>query len=258
MVSNIDVTDTAIQGVKIIRPLHVFEDHRGIYRETWNELDYDTVLGHPGLRICGGKGVFFVADDISISRRNVLRGIHGDYENYKLVSCLYGVFFLAVVDWRPDSPTYRQNIGITLSDRNYLSVLIPPGCGNGHLVLSETAIFHYKQSEYYSREGQFTIAWDDPALGIPWPISTYPILSERDSDVPLMKTTRAEEEEGENEPEMLFGYPIVYVDNDDLHATIDNISLDVSEFQASVKDSISLSLPDEQIPYKEGELFSDN
>jgi len=175
-VSNISVADTAIQGVKVITPLHVFEDHRGIYRETWNQFDYDT---DPDLRI-PGKGVYFVADDISVSRRNVLRGIHGDYKTFKLVSCLYGAFFLVVVDWRPDSPTYRQYVKITLSDRNYLSVLIPPGCGNGHLVLSETAIFHYKQSEYYNRGGQFTIAWDDPALNICWPISTFPILSERD------------------------------------------------------------------------------
>jgi len=187
-VSNIDVADTAIQGVKIITPLYIFEDHRGIYRETWNQLDYDTVLGHPGLREFG-EGVYFVADDISISRRNVLRGIHGDYETFKLISCLHGSFFLVVVDWRPYSPTDHQHIGITLSDRNHLSVLVPPGCGNGHLVLSETAIFHYKQSEYYDRDGQFTIAWNDPVLGIQWPISLPPILSERDKNIPFFDET---------------------------------------------------------------------
>lgn len=210
--SNISVTDTAIQGVKIIAPLHVFEDHRGVYRELWNLSDYSTeAIGTGPTGVTTPNGVW-CADDISVSRKNVLRGIHGDYRTWKLVSCLYGAFFLAVVDWRPDSPTDRQHIGITLSDRNYLSVLIPPGCGNGHFVLSETAIFHYKQSEFYSREEQFTIAWDDPALGIPWPISTYPILSERDSDVPPMRMTEAQKEKA-------------------LYATIDNISLDASEFE---------------------------
>lgn len=237
--SNIDVADTAIQGVKIITPLYIFEDHRGIYRETWNQLDYDTVLGHPGLREFG-EGVYFVADDISISRRNVLRGIHGDYETFKLISCLHGSFFLVVVDWRPYSPTDHQHIGITLSDRNHLSVLVPPGCGNGHLVLSETAIFHYKQSEYYDRDGQFTIAWNDPVLGIQWPISLPPILSERDKNVPFFNTGMAN---------------YIVVDDD---ATLEDIAQDVIEDCDEDQEAFPGLSSGDWISYTEGDFFSDN
>lgn len=175
----ISVYDTDIEDIKIISPPAIFEDYRGVYRELFNEFDYSPLVGHMKLR--GASPGMWWADDISISRKDVLRGIHGDYKTWKLVSCLRGAFYLVVVDWREDSPTYKNWTSITLSDRNYLSVLIPPGCGNGHLVLTEEAIFHYKQSEPYDRDGQFTIAWDDPELDIHWPLSTlFPILSKRD------------------------------------------------------------------------------
>jgi len=109
----------------------------------------------------------------------VLRGIHGDDKTWKLVSCPWGRFYLVVVCMDQRSKFYKQWQAFTLSDTNRLQVLVPPNHGNGHLVLSEWAIFHYKQSQYYDRVNQFTLKWNDPELDIYWPIGT-PILSGRD------------------------------------------------------------------------------
>lgn len=158
-----------MEGVKVIEPPTIFEDHRGTYVEIFNAELYKQ----------NGIDVTFVQDDISVSSRHVLRGIHGDRETWKLVSCLYGKFYLVVVNWDETSEQYRQWESFTLSDGNRLQVLIPPKFGNGHVVLSEHAIFHYKQSTYYDRSGQFTLTWNDPNIGIWWPISA-PILSRRD------------------------------------------------------------------------------
>jgi dTDP-4-dehydrorhamnose 3,5-epimerase len=166
----IKVTDTSLAGVKLIQP-YVFEDFRGQYVEIYNRELYSE----------NGVGIEFIQDDISVSTRNVLRGIHGDAETFKLVSCLHGKFYLAVVNCDRDSPDFGKWEGFTLSEHNRLQVLIPPKHGNGHLVLSDQAIFHYKQSTYYNQKGQFTYRWDDPELGIWWPIGN-PILSKRDSE----------------------------------------------------------------------------
>jgi dTDP-4-dehydrorhamnose 3,5-epimerase len=123
--------------------------------------------------------VRFIEDDISVSRRDVLRGIHGDAKTWKLVSCLHGSFYLAVVNCDEKSKAFGQWVSFTLSDRNRYQVLIPPHHGNGHVVLSDWAVFHYKQSEYYDPARQFTYRWDDPRLKIWWPIRS-PILSKRD------------------------------------------------------------------------------
>jgi dTDP-4-dehydrorhamnose 3,5-epimerase len=166
----LEVKQTKLDGVLLIKPPTVFEDFRGSYVETYNEKLYNEA----------GIKVKFIQDDISVSHKNVLRGIHGDDVTWKLVSCLYGKFYLVVVNWDKTSPQYKQWESFTLSDENRLQVLIPARFGNGHVVLSETAIFHYKQNTYYDRSRQFTILWDDPELKIEWPI-TNPILSERDS-----------------------------------------------------------------------------
>jgi dTDP-4-dehydrorhamnose 3,5-epimerase len=166
------VQHTSLDGVLVIEPPTVFEDFRGAYVETYNRRLYAEA----------GIAVDFVQDDISVSSRNVLRGIHGDTRTWKLISCLHGQFYLVVVNWDPDSPQCGKWEGFTLSDRNRLQVLVPPRFGNGHLVLSEEAIFHYKQSTEYDRAGQFTLLWDDPRLGIWWPTRS-PILSQRDQGV---------------------------------------------------------------------------
>lgn len=164
-----EVAKTSLGGVLLITPPTIFRDFRGEYVETYNLELYKAA----------GIDVDFVQDDISVSGKHVLRGIHGDSETWKLVSCLSGEFFLAVVNWDPASPEYRRWETFVLSDQNHLQVLIPPRFGNGHVVLTDTAIFHYKQSTYYNRAGQFTIKWNDPRLAIPWPVEE-PILSERD------------------------------------------------------------------------------
>src|SRR4030042_5248825 len=164
------VEETKLDGVLLIEPPTIFEDFRGTYVETYNEKLY---------REAGIK-VKFVQDDISVSSQNVLRGIHGDSKTCELVSCLYGEFYLAVVNWDEASPQFGKWDSFVLSDRNRLQVLVPPRFGNGHVVLSKSAIFHYKQSTYYHRAGQFTILWNDPRLNIPWPVKN-PRLSKRDS-----------------------------------------------------------------------------
>jgi len=166
---SLNVSESKLSQVWIVNPPTNFEDFRGSYVELYNESLYREA----------GIEVDFIQDDISTSSRHVLRGIHGDRETWKLISCLYGKFYLVVVDMDEASPTYRQWEGFTLSDTNRLQVLVPPKHGNGHVVLSDTAIFHYKQNTLYDRSGQFTILWNDPAFGIWWPVKN-PILSQRD------------------------------------------------------------------------------
>lgn len=164
------VAETKLQGVKLITPPTMAEDFRGTYVELYNEELYRS----------HGIDVGFVQDDISTSSRHVLRGIHGDGKTWKLISCLVGTFYLMVVNNDPSHPQYRQWQGFTLSDRNRQQVLVPPRFGNGHVVMSDVAVFHYKQSTYYDRPSQFTLLWNDPALGLWWPVA-QPIVSRRDA-----------------------------------------------------------------------------
>lgn len=167
---NIAVTQTSLDGVLEIVPL-VFEDFRGYYIETYNKASYHAA----------GINQEFIQDDISVSDKHVLRGIHGDAETWKLISCLYGKFYLAVVDCRKDALTFGKWQTFTLTAANRKQVLVPPGFGNGHLVLSEKTIFHYKQTSYYAPETQFTYRYDHHEFDIYWPV-TAPILSKRDRD----------------------------------------------------------------------------
>lgn len=169
---DIKITKSKLEGVLLIEPATNFEDYRGDYVELYNEKIYKDA----------GIPFDFVQDDISTSSRHVLRGIHGDRNTSKLVSCLYGKFYLVVINNIDGHPQQGQWDSFTLSDKNRHQVLIPAGFGNGHLVLSEAAIFHYKQSTYYDRSGQFTLMWNDPKLGLWWPVKN-PILSQRDAGV---------------------------------------------------------------------------
>lgn len=166
----ISIRGTKLEKVKLIK-LDTFEDHRGYYAETYNEKAYKDA----------GIDIKFVQDDISVSSRNVLRGIHGDAETWKLISCLWGKFYLIVINWDKESQQFGKWESFTLSDHNHHQVLIPPKFGNGHLVLSEKAIFHYKQNTYYNPSEQFTIKWNDPKLNIWWPAKN-PIISRRDEE----------------------------------------------------------------------------
>lgn len=163
-----EISETKLKGVLLIKP-DVFEDHRGEYVETYNEVLYNK----------NGINMKFVQDDISVSTINVLRGIHGDAETWKLISCLYGKFYFVVVNCDTESPEFGKWQSFVLSDRNRLQVLVPPKHGNAHLILSDLAIFHYKQTSYYDPSKQFTYKWDDPELNIWWPVKA-PVLSMRD------------------------------------------------------------------------------
>ena len=156
------------EGVKILSP-SVYTDYRGDLWTLWHrdKGDFDLDFNH---------------DKVSTSRKNVLRGIHGDFKSYKLVTCLYGELYFVVVDNRRDSPTYGEWDWIILDDKTKKQVLLSPGIGNGFLVLSEKSVFHYKwcySGPYPDVNKQFTIKWDDPELNIDWPIKD-PILQPRD------------------------------------------------------------------------------
>lgn len=152
-----------------------FKDHRGEYVETYNADTYNFTSWL-------GKNINFVEDDISKSKKGVLRGLHGDQKTWKLVQCLHGSILLVVVDVRKDSRTYLKHQKFLINDRNKTQVLVPPGCGNGHYCISESCIFSYKQSEIYSgANNQFTLRWNDPCFMIDWP-DKDPIISERDKE----------------------------------------------------------------------------
>ena len=162
------VENSNLQDVKIIIP-ESFEDFRGEYIETYNKERYNEK----------GINIDFIQDDYSWSFKNVLRGLHGDEDTWKLVSCPFGKYYLVVIYLNKDSATYKKWDYFIVSDINKRQVLIPPNHANGHLILSEKAIFHYKQSEYYSTTEQFTIKYNDPKYNIWWPIKN-PLTSQRD------------------------------------------------------------------------------
>jgi dTDP-4-dehydrorhamnose 3,5-epimerase len=162
-----------VEKTKLDRVLSIwlegFEDHRGEYVETYNEQDYFEA----------GIKMRFIQDDYSCSTKHVLRGLHGDKETWKLITCPHGKLYLAVVNCIEGSPEFGKWDAFVLSDRNHRQILIPPNFGNGHLILSDSAIFHYKQSTYYNPKAQFSYKWNDPRFNIWWPIRD-PILSRRD------------------------------------------------------------------------------
>ena len=164
----IKIKKTKLNGVLLIK-LDAFEDHRGEYVETYNEAAYREA----------GIDISFIQDDYSISERNVLRGLHGDAETWKLITCPFGKLYLVVVDCMESSQDFGKWESFILSDRNHHQVLIPPYFGNGHLVLSDVAIFAYKQSSYYDPSKQFSFTWNDPRFAIWWPVKK-PVLSRRD------------------------------------------------------------------------------
>lgn len=148
----------------------VNHDYRGELWTLWNKNQL------PNLN--------FNHDKVSTSRKHVLRGIHGDQKSWKLIECLYGEMYFVVVDNRPESEYYGKWTSMMLSDKKRQSILLPPRFGNGFLVMSDLAIFHYKwayEGDYPDVEDQFTINWQDTKLNIYWPISN-PILSERDKN----------------------------------------------------------------------------
>ncbi len=170
------VEKTKLDGVLLISPPTSHSDFRGSYVEIYNRKAYEEA----------GITTDFVQDDVSVSYRHVLRGIHGDDRTTKLCWCSLGRIHHVVLNCNPKHPQYLQWQSFLLSDETRQQVLIPPRFGNSFLVLSEVAAFSYKQSTYYEGAGkQFTYRWNDPAIDIYWPIAN-PILSERDAKAPLL------------------------------------------------------------------------
>ena len=165
------IENTKLDGVKLIT-LNKFDDFRGGYIETYNEKEYFEK----------GIDIKFVQDDISWSSKHVLRGVHGDEGTYKLISCLHGNFYFVVVNNDPTHPQYKQWESFSLNAEKPQQVLVPPKFGNGHLIMSEKAIFCYKQSTYYDEYEQFTIKWNDPNYNMWWPVKN-PIISQRDEGI---------------------------------------------------------------------------
>ena len=145
-----------------------FIDHRGYYWTSWKRSFF--------------KNIKFKHDKFSLSKKNVLRGLHGDNKTWKLVSCPYGKFLLVVVNCVKGSKNYLKWKSWILSHKNGIQILIPPNYANGHLCLSEKCLFHYKLSykgSYLDASKQFSLRWNDPKIKIKWRIKK-PILSNRD------------------------------------------------------------------------------
>ena len=172
---NVEKSD--LGGVLLIQPA-IHSDSRGRFFESYQKERYREI----------GIGEEFVQDNQSVSQKNTIRGLHyrAPLEQAKLVRVIRGEVFDVVVDIRKESPTFGQWRGYTLSDSNYLQVYIPVGFAHGFCVLSETAEFLYKVSEYYSAENEKGIMWNDPDIGIKWPTLT-PVLSEKDKTNPALK-----------------------------------------------------------------------
>jgi dTDP-4-dehydrorhamnose 3,5-epimerase len=165
---------TEIDGVVLIEP-DVHGDERGFFVETFRAGEFASL----------GVQVEFIQENHSRSAERVLRGIHMQRGQAKLVRCARGAIFDVAVDLRPDSPTYRRWEGYELDDVNHRQLLIPDGFGHGFCVLSEEADVLYRVSTYYDPELESGIAWDDPEVAVRWPISD-PILSERDRNAPRL------------------------------------------------------------------------
>jgi len=172
--------ETAIKGVFILEP-KVFQDARGYFMEAWKQADFDAHVGP----------VTFIQDNESKSSYGVLRGLHyqkGDASQAKLVRVIKGKVLDVAVDIRKSSPTFGQHVMVELSEENKRQFFIPRGFAHGFLVLSEEAIFTYKVDNPYAPQCDAGIRWNDPDLGIEWPIDPAEVLtSEKDLKQPLLK-----------------------------------------------------------------------
>ena len=165
---------TDIEGVWVLEP-KVFEDARGYFMETWREEDFNKAIG---------QDTHFVQDNQSMSSRGVLRGLHfqkGADSQAKLVRVLQGTVVDVAVDLRKDSPTFGKYVMVELSAENKKQLFIPRGFAHGFQVLSETAVFTYKVDNRYAPQSECSIRYDDPTIGIEWPITgDEVVLSEKD------------------------------------------------------------------------------
>jgi dTDP-4-dehydrorhamnose 3,5-epimerase len=171
------VTQTKISEVLLFEP-DAFGDPRGWFLETWRKNIYEQA----------GVNLPFVQDNVSFSQKNVLRGLHFQFPHQqgKLVGVLYGKVFDAAVDIRLGSPTFGKWVGETLSSDNHKQMYIPPGFAHGFCVLSDTAVFSYKCTDYYNAAEDAGISFSDPDIAIAWPIAS-PLVSKKDTALPRLK-----------------------------------------------------------------------
>ena len=177
---NFTITESqVINGVWVIKP-SVTEDSRGNIWTSYLKDEIEKLLP---------SGLYFKHDKFSQSKKNVLRGIHGDAKSWKLVTCVFGSINQVVVDCRKDSDTYRLYESFNIDGGNQISVLIPPLLGNAYYVESNQAVYHYKlayEGEYIDADEQFSYKWNDPQFNIKWATKT-PIISSRDQNAKLVK-----------------------------------------------------------------------
>ncbi|EAB4959218.1 dTDP-4-dehydrorhamnose 3,5-epimerase [Salmonella enterica] len=173
-----NVIKTKIPDVLIFEP-KVFSDERGFFMESFNQKIFEEAVG---------RKVEFVQDNHSKSTKGVLRGLHYQIEPYaqgKLVRCVAGEVFDVAVDIRKDSETFGKWVGVNLSSENKKQLWIPEGFAHGFLVLSDSAEFLYKTTNFYNPGSDKGVAWNDPDIGISWPINN-PLLSDKDSKQPFL------------------------------------------------------------------------
>lgn len=168
------ISETALPGVLLIEP-QVFTDARGFFFESWRQDRYHAQ----------GLPVSFVQDNISVSAGNVLRGLHFQHPHAqgKLIQTLHGEIFDVAVDVRVGSPTFGRWLGMVLSAENHRQLYIPGGFAHGFCVISATSVVLYKCTDFYHPQSEGGVLWNDPDLGIEWPVQA-PILSPRDAAYP--------------------------------------------------------------------------
>lgn len=171
---------TDIEGVYIIEP-RVFTDPRGYFVEAWKKAEFEEHIGK----------VDFIQDNESKSSRGVLRGLHyqqGEWSQAKLVRVIKGRVLDVAVDIRRSSPTFGHHVAVELSENNKLQLFIPRGFAHGFLVMSDEAVFTYKVDNTYAPHAEAGILWNDPELGINWPIRADEVItSDKDMKQPLLK-----------------------------------------------------------------------
>jgi dTDP-4-dehydrorhamnose 3,5-epimerase len=175
-----NINKTKLNGVMVIEP-KIFGDHRGWFTETYNEENFKKA----------GIDSVFIQDNHSFSAtKGTLRGLHYQKDpkaQTKLVRCTKGSIFDVAIDIRKESPTYGEWYGLELSEENKKQLLVPKGFAHGFMTLTDDVEVQYKVDELYSPEHDRGIIWNDPEIGIEWPINIQPVLSAKDENAPLLK-----------------------------------------------------------------------
>ncbi len=170
----IQTLPTTFADARVFVP-DVFADDRGFFKETWSDPKYAAL----------GLDMRFAQDSCSRSARNVLRGLHYDFRMAKLVQCLKGRIWDAIVDLRRESPTYLQWEGFELTGSNHKQLFVPAGFGHGFLALDDDVIVYYKNSVPYDPKTEGAVSWRNPHIGVRWPLAGEPRLSAKDAAVPV-------------------------------------------------------------------------